>query len=141
MELNTLYNFLISRGGGIYQSDEFYDMCDQMGIMVWQEFMFAVALYPRDTVRSTPYACDNVHIIPQEFLSSVAGEVKHQVRRLSHHVSVVLWSGNNENQNIAVSNHYTQYILDYSMLYDGTVRPALMAEVRYSFLCVLLECI
>lgn len=98
-------------GGGIYQKDEFYDMCDQLGIMVWQEFMFADALYPRDT----------------EFLSNVAGEVKHQVRRLSHHASIALWSGNNENQGIAESSD-TQYILDYSVLYDGTVRPALMAE-------------
>jgi len=38
------------RGGGIYQRDELYEMCDQLGIMVWQEFMFAVGLYPRDIV-------------------------------------------------------------------------------------------
>jgi len=43
---------------------------------------------------------------------------------------VALWSGNNENQDMAVSSNYTEFILDYSVLYDGTVRPALMAEVN-----------
>ncbi|XP_065912906.1 beta-mannosidase-like [Dysidea avara] len=104
-------NMLRVWGGGIYQRDEFYDLCDQLGVMVWQEFMFAVGLYPRD----------------KDFLSNVTEEVKHQVRRLGHHSSIVLWSGNNENQNIALHSD-TQHVLDYDVLYDGTVRPALMAE-------------
>lgn len=62
--------------------------------------------------------------------------MKHQVRRLSHHASIALWSGNNENQGIAESSD-TQYILDYSVLYDGTVRPALMAEVKTLGHCIM----
>jgi beta-mannosidase len=57
-------------------------MCDELGLMVWQEFMFAVSLYPRDT----------------EFLNNIWEEVKDVVRRLGYHPSIVLWSGNNENQ-------------------------------------------
>ena len=50
--------------------------------MVWEEFMFACAMYPRD----------------QNFLETVSIEIEHQVKRLSSHVSIVLWSGNNENE-------------------------------------------
>ena len=75
--------------------------------------MFAVSLYPRDG----------------QFLLNVQEEVKYQVRRLGHHPSIVLWSGNNENQDIA-TQHGTIYIVDYSVLYDGTVRPALLEEDR-----------
>ncbi|MCV3737361.1 glycoside hydrolase family 2 protein [Rhizobium sp. TRM96647] len=67
-------------GGGFYEPDWFYDLCDEMGLMVWQDFMFACNLYP-----STP-----------EFLDNVAAEVDYQVRRLSSHPSIVLWCGDNE---------------------------------------------
>ena len=82
MYVSCVCTYVIIRGGGIYQRDDFYTICDELGLMVWQEFMFAVSLYPRDG----------------QFLLNVQEEVKYQVRRLGHHPSIVLWSGNNENQ-------------------------------------------
>ncbi|TWF54226.1 beta-mannosidase [Neorhizobium alkalisoli] len=67
-------------GGGFYEADWFYDLCDRLGLMVWQDFQFACNLYP-----STP-----------DFLENVAAEVDYQVRRLSSHPSIVLWCGDNE---------------------------------------------
>ena len=67
-------------GGGFYEHDWFYDLCDRLGLMVWQDFQFACNLYP-----STP-----------DFLDDVAAEVDYQVRRLISHPSIVLWCGDNE---------------------------------------------
>ncbi|TPW32853.1 beta-mannosidase [Pararhizobium mangrovi] len=67
-------------GGGFYESEDFYDLCDRLGLMVWQDFMFACNLYP-----STP-----------DFLAEVEAEVDHQARRLSSHPSLALWCGDNE---------------------------------------------
>lgn len=67
-------------GGGFYEQDYFYDLCDRLGLMVWQDFMFACNLYP-----ST-----------EDFLDNVAIEVEYQVRRLSSHPSIALWCGDNE---------------------------------------------
>ena len=67
-------------GGGFYEQDWFYDLCDQLGLMVWQDFQFACNLYP-----STP-----------DFLDDVTEEVDYQVRRLVSHPSIVLWCGDNE---------------------------------------------
>ncbi|MGU3373984.1 beta-mannosidase [Chryseobacterium sp. M5A1_1a] len=67
-------------GGGIYEDDEFYKACDENGILVWQDFMFAGSFYPADN----------------EFLNNVREEVKDQVNRLQNHPSIALWCGNNE---------------------------------------------
>ncbi|WP_117192699.1 beta-mannosidase [Rhizobium terrae] len=67
-------------GGGFYEPDWFYDLCDRFGLMVWQDFQFACNLYP-----STP-----------DFLENVEAEVEYQVRRLVSHPSIVLWCGDNE---------------------------------------------
>ena len=67
-------------GGGIYEPDHFYELCDEMGIMVWQDFMFACSMYPAN----------------DEFLDSVEKEARYQVNRLKGYASVILWCGNNE---------------------------------------------
>lgn len=75
-------NMLRVWGGGIYEDDRFYEIADEYGILIWQDMMFACALYPTE---------------PQ-FLSSVQVEIRQQVRRLQHHPSIALWAGNNENE-------------------------------------------
>jgi len=67
-------------GGGIYESEDFYDLCDEKGLLVWQDFMFACALYPGT----------------EEFINLVKQEVEYQIPRLAHHASLALWCGNNE---------------------------------------------
>jgi beta-mannosidase len=67
-------------GGGIYESEHFYNFCDEEGIVVWQDFLFACAAYPE-----TP-----------EMFEEVAAEVDENVRRLSSHPSLVIWCGGNE---------------------------------------------
>ena len=76
-------NMLRVCGVGIYETDEFYDACDRLGVMVWQDFAFACACYPDDL---------------DWFMESVRREAEHNVRRLRNHPSLVLWCGNNENQ-------------------------------------------
>ncbi|XP_050296172.1 beta-mannosidase-like [Anthonomus grandis grandis] len=108
-------NMLRVWGGGVYESDYFYEVADQLGIMIWQDFMFACSLYPAT----------------EEFLSNVVEEVNHNVKRLLHHPSVVVYSGNNENEGVLADNwygtqdNYDQYKKDYVALYITTVRSEL----------------
>ncbi len=73
-------NMLRVWGGGIYENDIFYDLCDEMGILVWQDFMFANGMYPADTL----------------MLENIKNEAEQQIKRLRNHVSLTLWCGNNE---------------------------------------------
>ncbi len=73
-------NMLRVWGGGIYEEDMFYDLCDQYGILVWQDFMFACAMYPSD----------------DEFNENVTKEIIDNVKRIRNHASLALYCGNNE---------------------------------------------
>ncbi|OHX64798.1 hypothetical protein NH26_22805 [Flammeovirga pacifica] len=78
--LDANMNMLRVWGGGIYEDKRFYDLCDEMGILVWQDFMFACSMYPGN----------------QAFLDNVKEEAIDNVKRLRNHASIALWCGNNE---------------------------------------------
>ena len=88
-----LANFNVIRvwGGGLYPSDEFYDACDELGLVVWQDMMFACANYPIDA---------------PGFEENITEEIAYNVRRLRHHASLGIWSGNNEMEEFAMVEHY-----------------------------------
>ena len=67
-------------GGGIYETDLFYELCDEMGLLVWQDFPFACAIYPKH----------------EGFIEEVKKEAIQNIKRLKHHPSLALWCGNNE---------------------------------------------
>ncbi|EFW90052.1 glycoside hydrolase family 2 sugar binding protein [Haladaptatus paucihalophilus DX253] len=97
-------------GGGYYERDAFYRLCDEKGLLVWQDFMFSCALYPGDDA----------------FVNSVEAEARYQVRRLSTHPSVALWCGNNELEVgveswFADSDHIDRLEDDYDELFRETL--------------------
>lgn len=91
-------NLLRVWGGGIYERDLFYNLCDELGILVWQDFMFANSMYPDD----------------KGFIENVTEEVREQVIRLRSHPSLALWNGNNEIE-VAWNNWGWQKQFGYSV--------------------------
>ena len=85
-------NMLRVWGGGIYEKDVFYRLCDELGILIWQDFMFACARYP-----------DDAH-----FMAEVEREAEAVVRRLRNHPCLALWCGNNENDWIDDMHNWQQ---------------------------------
>ncbi len=103
-------NMLRVWGGGQYESDAFYDLCDEKGLLVWHDFMFSCALYP-----ATP-----------TFLENVRREARHQVKRLRDHACLALWCGNNEdvgalNWYEESRKHRDRYLVDYDRLNEGVL--------------------
>jgi beta-mannosidase len=109
-------NMLRVWGGGIYESDAFYELCDEMGILLWQEFMFACSMYPGD----------------QPFLDNVRAEAADNVKRLRNHPSIVIWCGNNEVETAWQHWGWKQNLPaklwdDYKKIFHG-VLPEVVAE-------------
>lgn len=71
-------NVLRVWGGGVYEREEFYELADKLGIMIWQDFMFACSTYPTN----------------EDYLSNVKMEISYQVNRLRNHPSIIIWAGN-----------------------------------------------
>lgn len=105
-------------GGGIYEKDRFYDLCDELGILVWQDFMFACSTYPS---------------FDDAFMENVRAEARDNVRRLRDHPCLALWCGNNELEQGLVQwdlGEWTDRAMpaqDYRALFDELL-PKVVAE-------------
>ncbi|XP_053698686.1 beta-mannosidase isoform X1 [Sabethes cyaneus] len=109
-------NMLRVWGGGVYESDYFYQLADELGILIWHDMMFACSTYPASDA----------------FLVNVAIEVHQNVRRIQHHPSVALWATNNENEVALRQNWYgtrfeeDAYVADYKQLYVNVIQPEIL---------------
>ena len=102
-------NMLRCWGGGIYENDAFYDLCDEYGLCVWQDFMFACSVYPT---------------FDDAWLANVRVEAEQNVRRLRHHPALALWCGNNELEQGLVADQWDDHHMswsDYGKLFDAVL--------------------
>lgn len=116
LAVNANMNMIRVWGGGVYEPDVFYNLCDELGVLVWQDFMFACAHYPDDG----------------EFTKSVSAEVEDQVRRLRHHPCLALWCGGNESQAMhEINNELSgdRGPLGGAALYDDVI-PAIVSRLH-----------
>lgn len=106
-------NMLRVWGGGVYESDYFYQLADELGILIWHDMMFACSMYPAN----------------EAFLNSVKVEVIQNVRRIQYHPSIAIWATNNENEVALRQNWYGTnvnedvYIEEYKKLYVSVIQP------------------
>lgn len=106
-------NMLRIWGGGLYETETFYTLCDELGLMVWQDFPFACAFYPED----------------EAFAEAIRSEATAAIRRLRTHPSLVLYCGNNENQQAGYQHWFgpTPYSLG-DRLYEEVLPAVVRAE-------------
>ena len=107
-------------GGGYYPDDFFYDICDELGLLVWQDFMFACANYD----------------LTEAFEENITAEFVDNVRRLRHHASLALWCGNNEMETFMDSGLWKpspRQKADYIKMYEYIIPKVLKAEDPAAF--------
>lgn len=116
-------NILRCWGGNVYEDTEFYDFCDENGIMIWQDFSMACHAYPQD----------------EEFLSAMKQETQTVIRERRNHPSIILWSGDNEcDESIYVNganpndNLITRKIIPNTVYQNDTCRPYLPCSPYFS---------
>lgn len=101
------YNFIRIWGGGYYPPDYFYDICDQYGILIWQDLMFAC----------------NVYLLEDDFEENISREATYITNRLKNHASLALWCGNNEMEWgwvdwARIEGHHPKCKADYTKIFD-----------------------
>lgn len=117
LEDAKLANFNAVRvwGGGYYPEDWFFDLCDELGLIVWQDFMFACAVYE----------------LTKEFKANIRQEFIDNIKRIRHHASLGLWCGNNEMEQFVGENHHwvTKHseVRDYLIMYEELI-PDILSE-------------
>lgn len=105
-------NFNMLRvGHGLYESDDFYELCDEKGILVWQEFIFTCAAYPTTD---------------DEFMRNVKAEALYNIRRLAGHPSLIVWCGNNEQQWLTYNQEKGVIYPDYALYHH--VLPRILKQ-------------
>ena len=108
------FNAIRVWGGGYYPDDDFFDLCDEMGLVVWEDLMFACANYK----------------LTQPFVESITEEIRQNVRRLRHHASLLLWCGNNEMEQFALEREYEgtdETAADY-LIQNEYIIPGILKE-------------
>ena len=107
-------------GGGYYPDDFFYDICDELGLLVWQDFMFACAVYN----------------LTEDFEENIKAEFVDNVRRLRHHASLALWCGNNEMEQFVAQGEWVSSMAqkaDYIKMYEYIIPKILKVEDPQTF--------
>ena len=106
-------------GGGYYPDDFFYDVCDELGLLVWQDFMFACAVYN----------------LTEEFEANIRAEFVDNIRRLRHHASLALWCGNNEMEQFVDNGRWGNkpQAADYIKMYEYIIPKTLKREDPETF--------
>lgn len=109
------FNTIRVWGGGYYPEDWFFDICDELGLIVWQDFMFACAVYE----------------LTQDFKENIRREFIDNVKRIRHHASLGLWCGNNEMEQFVSERHHwvtkPSEIRDYIIMYEQLI-PEVLAK-------------